>query len=232
MAPLDNYVIRPHRPFRCFFTIVVVAMLLFAGQWFWHTQLSAHQTAMEVEKNRLSGQLIDLQTRYQALNESQHSLQQAETMHQSKTEQLENRLQHLQQKVFDLNKELLFYQNITQGNISSELQVRELQLRTDSENPLLMRYRLVITQGENISEPITGTIEVSLSTEGAEGETSESTLIAEHGLNLRHVQVVEGNFEMMANAAIPDHIDVSLKQADKTLTSRNFEWRTVIAAGQ
>lgn len=231
MASLDNYVIRPHRPFRCFFTIVLVAMLLFAGQWFWHTQLSAHQTAIEVEKHRLSEQLIDLQTRYQALSDSQHSLQQAETMHQSKTEQLENRLQQLQQKVFDLNKELLFYQNITQGNISSELQVRELQLRTDSENPLLMRYRLVITQGENISEPITGNIEVSLSTEGSD-EATESTLIAEHGLNLRHVQVVEGNFEMMANAAIPDHIDVSLKQADKTLTSRSFEWRTVIAAGQ
>lgn len=231
MASLDNYVIRPHRPFRCFFTIVLVAMLLFAGQWFWHTQLSAYQTAIEVEKNRLSEQLIDLQTRYKALSESQQSLQQAETMHQSKTEQLENRLQHLQQKVFDLNKELLFYQNITQGNISSELQVRELQLRTDSENPLLMRYRLVITQGENISEPITGTIEVSMSSI-ADGETSDSTLIAEHGLNLRHVQVVEGNFEMMANAAIPDHIDVSLKQGDKTLTSRSFEWRTVIAAGQ
>jgi len=231
MASLDNYVIRPHRPFRCFLTILLVAILLFAGQWFWHTQLSAHQTALEVEKNRLSEQLIDLQTRYQALSESQHSLQQAETMHQSKTEQLENRLQQLQQKVFELNKELLFYQNITQGNISSELQVRELQLRADSENPLLMRYRVVITQGENITEPITGNIEVSLSTEG-EGETAESTMIAEHGLNLRHVQVVEGNFELMANAAIPEQIDVSLKQADRTLTSRSFEWRTVIAAGQ
>lgn len=230
MASWDNYVIRPHRPFRCFFTVFIVAILLSIGQWFWHTKFSSHQTALEIEKIQLAEQLVDLQTRYQALSESQNSLQQAETMHQSKTEQLENRLQQLQQKVFDLNKELLFYQNITQGNTTSELQVRELQLAADSDNPLLMRYRLVITQGENISEAITGAIVVSLAPD-QESKASESTMIAEHGLNLRHVQVVEGTFEMSANAAIPDQIDVRLKQGDKTLASRSFEWKTLIATG-
>lgn len=230
MALQNKYVIRPHRPFRALLIVVVLIALVVAGQWFWHTHLSAHQAALVLEKTQLQAQLTALETRYQALSESQSSLQQAETMHQSKTTQLENRLQQLQQRAIDLNKELLFYQNITQGNSSSELQVRELQLRADSENPLLMRYRLVITQGENISEPITGTLTVSLI---ADSEApGEMMLAAENGLNLRHVQVAEGTFEIAADTALPEQVSISLKQADKILTARTFDWNAVIAAGQ
>lgn len=224
MSVLQPYEIRQRRPFRCLLWILLITFLVAAGQWYYHRHISAEQAALRDANQQLSADLAELQTLYQAISQTRSSQQQLQAMHEATTAQLETRLQQLQQKVIDLNKELLFYQNVTQGIGSSELQVRELQLRADGNDKSQLRYRLVITQGDNISDPITGSVVVSLQPDAAAPEKTD--IIGEHTLNLRYVQVIEGNFTLPQTA--PAQLVVTLKQNDKSLISRAFNWQEIL----
>lgn len=224
MSALHPYEIRQRRPFRCLLWILLVASLIVFAQWYYHQHISQQQAELVAENRQLSSELAALQARYQELSQTRSSQQQLQAMHQATTSQLESRLQQLQQKVIDLNKELLFYQTVTQGTGSSELQVRDLQLRADNDDAGLLRYRLVLTQGDNISDPITGGVAVSLQADADDPKTT--VVIGEHGLNLRYVQVVEGSFTVPASA--PAQLIVTLTQKDKTLISRAFNWQEIV----
>jgi hypothetical protein len=115
-----------------------------------------------------------------------------------------------------LNKELIFYQGITQGNTSSKLQIRELKLSTNNDQPDTTNYRIVVTQGENITKPITGTIQLTLNY-----DSDKPRLISDHQLNLRHVQIVEGTLKLEDNV-IPKSITVALIQNKKNHLIRNL----------
>ncbi len=224
MSLLHPHEIRQRRPFRCLLWMVLIVLLVIAGQWYYHRHISVQQAQLQAENRQLTKALDELQTQYQALSQIRNSNEQIQAIHQATTTQLESRLQQLQQKVIDLNRELLFYQNVTQGMGSSELQVRELQLRLDSSDPAQLRYRLVLTQGDNISEPISGEVMVGLQTDA--NTPDKTDIIGEHALNLRYVQVIEGGFALPANA--PAQLVVTLTQKGKTLTKRAFNWQDIL----
>ena len=224
MSLLHPHEIRQRRPFRCMLWMAMIVLLVIVGQWYYHRHISVQQAQLLAENRQLTNNLDELQTQYQALSQIRNSNEQIQAIHQATTTQLESRLQQLQQKVIDLNRELLFYQNVTQGMGSSELQVREFQLRVDNGDPTQLRYRLVLTQGDNISEPISGEVVVSLQ---ADANTPDKTdIIGKHALNLRYVQIIEGSFALPANA--PAQVEVTLTQKGKTLTTRAFNWQDIL----
>ncbi|WP_292361303.1 MULTISPECIES: DUF6776 family protein [unclassified Methylophaga] len=202
-------------------------------QWYWFNHDSGEKARLIEHNKHLTEQVAAMKNQLMQQSESQQNQQQVQAMHQATVQQLQNRLEQLQKKVIDLDKELLFYQNITQGNSTSELQIRDLQLRPEAENPEQLRYRLVITQGKNISEPITGEVMIKLQNSEGEGEEAKTIdlNVTEHPLNLRHVQVIEGVFNL-SEISVPEQISVSLRQKDKVLISRNFDWQTDTPVGQ
>ncbi|ODN68176.1 DUF6776 family protein [Methylophaga muralis] len=232
-SPLDNYVIQPKRPLRIIFWIVVAIVITGLIQWYWFNHDSGDKARLLEQNKQMTEQLASMKVQLMQQAELMQNQQQVKAMHQATAQQLQNRLEQLQKKVIDLDKELLFYQNITQGNSSSELQIRDLQLRPDSENPEQLRYRLVITQGKNISEPITGEILIRLQNIEGEGEKAKAIElnVTEHPLNLRHVQVIEGVFNL-TELPEPEQISVDLRQKDKVLISRSFDWQIDSSIGQ
>lgn len=232
-SPLDDYVIQPKRPLRFIFWIVLAIATTGLVQWYWFNHDSGEKAQLINQSHQMRERIASLQEQLMQESEFRQNQQQIQAMHQATAEQLQNRLEQLQKKVIDLDKELLFYQNITQGNSTSDLQIRDLQLRPEIENTEQLRYRLVITQGKNISEPITGEVVISLQNSEGEGEKAKmiDLNVTEHPLNLRHVQVIEGVFNL-SELPVPEQISVSLRQKDKTLISRTFDWQTDIPVGQ
>ncbi|HAO25806.1 MAG: hypothetical protein CMH21_08180 [Methylophaga sp.] len=232
-SPLDSYVIQPKRPWRLILWIVLSVIITGLIQWYWFNHDSGEKARLIEHNKHLTEQVAAMKNQLMQQSESQQNQQQVQAMHQATVQQLQNRLEQLQKKVIDLDKELLFYQNITQGNSTSELQIRDLQLRPEAENPEQLRYRLVITQGKNISEPITGEVMIKLQNSEGEGEEAKTIdlNVTEHPLNLRHVQVIEGVFNL-SEISVPEQISVSLRQKDKVLISRNFDWQTDTPVGQ
>lgn len=222
MVTEQHYIISHRRPHQWLMAMVAAVLLSIAIQWYINRMLNTEQqeqlSGLQQQNEQLQTEILkhqqlnqDLTTR---LKDQQHML----AMHAVTDQQLQNDLKTLQNQVMELNKELLFYQNITQGTASSELQIRELQIRPIDEAEKRFHYRIVITQGKKISKSIKGDIDVYLET-----ANNEQRLINQHDLKLRHVQVLEGSIQLNENET-PTGLFIQLKQDKKTLTKRTFDW--------
>lgn len=224
------YVIHHRRPYHCLLLILLAIVITIGGVWYWSQQWRLQQTekltALQTQHEQLLVENQRLTEKNQSLLAEFEGVNQMQAMQQATDSQLQTELESVQEKLIQLNRELLFYQNITQGSISSELQVRELQLRAASEDPTVFHYRIVLTQGKKITKAIRGKVNLTL-TLGSDEETS-TRLLNEHALKIRHVQVLEGTLKLTQNEQ-PISLQVALKQGTKTLAERNFEWDATLS---
>lgn len=219
------YVIHHRRPYQCLFLIVLALAITVTAIWYWNQhwrqQQTQNLTALQSQHQQLMAENQRLTESNQTLMAELENINQMQAMQKASDSQLQTELQSLQEQLIELNKELLFYQNITQGNASSKLQVRDLHLRSVAEDPTLFNYRIVLTQGKKITKAVLGSVELSLTVKS--GEMMSSRLISEQALNIRHVQVLEGVLKLTENEQ-PISLQVTLKQKTKTLAERTFEW--------
>lgn len=219
------YVIQARRPYRCLLVLLATIITLAAAGWFWSKEWRAAQSDKLTRLQNQYEQLVSENQRLigdnQQLASQLENINQMQALQQATDSQLQTELQSMQEKIIALNKELLFYQNITQGNASSELQVRELHLRPVAEDPSSFMYRIVLTQGKRITKAIKGDVLITLNLAG-DGE-AQSRLLDQHDLKIRHVQVLEGTLKLAENER-PESLRIMLRQADKTLTERTFKW--------
>jgi len=218
----NKHIIQQHRPYRTLVLIIIVVAASSIIQWF--IQKSSNQAQqlnlveLQKENTLLSNENDALTKRIRSSEKHQSDV----NIQHATIEQLRVQLANNQEQVLTLNKEILFYQSITQGNSSSKLQIRELHLRADDIRTDIIRYRLVVTQGKKITKPITGIINIILNSES--NGTIQHHALSEHKLNLRHVQVLEGQIKISDNEK-PVTLSVNLIQKNKITLSRTFDWQ-------
>lgn len=233
MSSLKKHVIKQPKPLRWLGFILTIIAVTFAIQWYVNQNSSLAQLQqikqLSQQQQDLEQQLQDQISQNQQINETNTELQRVQTeqqqhlaIQQATDQQLQQQLVELQNKVISLNKELLFYQTITQGTTSSKLQVREFQLSRDGASIDSYRYRVVITQGQKISKALTGTVNISINS--THDGNKEIITLKEHTLNLRHVQVIEGQLKIADNIE-PETVTVTIKQKKKAATSKTFDWQ-------
>jgi regulator of replication initiation timing len=219
------YVIQARTPYRCLLVLLATIITLVIAGWFWSKEWRTAQSDKLISLQNQYEQLVSENQRLtgenQQLASQLENINQMQALQQATDSQLQTELQSMQEQIIALNKELLFYQNITQGNASSELQVRELHLRPVADDPASFLYRIVLTQGKRITKAIKGDVLITLNLAG-DGE-AQSRLLDQHDLKIRHVQVLEGTLKLAENER-PESIRIMLRQADKTLTERTFKW--------
>jgi tetrahydromethanopterin S-methyltransferase subunit B len=223
-------IISEPKPLRTAVIIACLLLLTIAAQWLYN---QGHNKTLFTQVDELETKISELQSAHQSLQqalnkttqekrslEQQLSEQQQTNIIQQGTEQqLQLQLNDLQTQVMTLKKELMFYQNITQGTSSSKLQVRETFI-TETELPDVYRYRIVITQGKKVSKPLTGKILLTLNS----GQEDNNIDIAEHDLNLRHIQVIEGHITV-TETVTPEAIDIKITQGKKTRLNETVQWQ-------
>ncbi|NOQ81011.1 MAG: hypothetical protein GQ548_00620 [Methylophaga sp.] len=233
MSSLAKHVIHQPKPYRCLLIVAVTIVITILIQWFLIKENSEHRQKELInvqqkvdsftQENRIQDktiQQLELENKQLLTKNAEH--QSGIAIQQATVQQLQLQLTELQQQVMSLNKDLFFYQSITQGNSSSKLQIRELHLRADDIRTDIIRYRVVITQGKKINKPITGTIKITLNSDN-NGIIEQQTL-EQHKLNLRHVQVLEGQIKIADNTK-PLTLTVDLIQNKKTTLSQTFDWQ-------
>jgi hypothetical protein len=227
MSSLDKYVIHQPKPYRLAIVILIAVIITATSVWFLlkEDSISLQQNLNYLQQNlnlsrqntqQLSDERLDLREQNQQLNDTTSLQLQELNIQQATVDHLQQQLVELQDQVIKLNKELLFYQNITQGATSTELQIRELHLTADTKQSDIIHYRLVITQGQNITKPITGLVSINIDT--------DPTVISEQQLNLRYVQLIEGRLKLAENSQ-PKLITITIKPAKKSKLSRTFDWQ-------
>jgi len=227
MSSLDKYVIHKAKPFRLTIFILISIIITAISVWYFlrEDSVSLQQNLHFLQQNlnlsrqntqQLSDERLDLREQNKLLNNTTNIQLQELNIQQATVEQLQQQLVDLQDQVITLNKELLFYQNITQGVTSTDLQIRELHLTADADQSDIIRYRLVITQGKNITKPMTGLMSITID--------KDPTVMSKQPLNLRYVQLIEGRFKVADSSHIKS-ITINITQAKKSKISRTFDWQ-------
>jgi hypothetical protein len=227
MSSLDKYVIHQAKPFRLAILILIAVAITAASVWYYlkDDSTSLQENLIFLEKNlnlsrqnsqQLSDESLDLREQNRQLNDTTSIQLQELNIQQATVDQLQQQIVDLQDQVITLNKELMFYQNITQGATSTELQIRELHLTADAEQADVIHYRLVITQGKNIAKPVTGSVVITVD--------KNKKALTEQPLNLRYVQLIEGRLTV-ADSSQKKSITVTIMQDKKPKLSRTFDWQ-------
>ncbi|MEC9313911.1 MAG: DUF6776 family protein, partial [Pseudomonadota bacterium] len=192
------YVIHPRRPYRCLLLVLLgialTAVVIIAWGQQWQQKQLEKLSGLQSQHQQMLAENQRLTEENRLLQEQLLGINQMQALQEATDSQLQTELELLQNRVIELNKELLFYQNITQGDASSELQVRELHLRQVVDDPSSYLYRIVLTQGKRITKSIKGDVLITLNLEG-NGE-AQSRLVETQALNIRHVQVLEGTLKL------------------------------------
>ena len=225
MSPFAKHVIHQHQPLRWALIITGVVLITAISIWLYlkpTAQLRLQYRILQQQHQQLTTDNQKLTEQNQQLTKKFAPQQQILAIQKARDTQLQSQLNELQSEVVHLNKELMFYQNITQGSSSSKLQIRELDLRASDSQSDMVDYRLVITQSKKISKPLTGVVTITLNSQN--NAENEQLVLGEYQLNLRHVQVFEGQIQLADNS-VPESISVTLKQAKKKTLSRTFDWK-------
>jgi len=209
--------------------LVVVAIIIWVYRQQTTGELSNKVSMLTQQNTELHSQNTTLTTQYNDLiNDTRHQ-QQTEAIQKATNTELLQQLTELQDNVIELNKELNFYQNITQGSATSKLQIRELKVIADSKKADQFHYRLVMSQGKKITKPITG--QLSITVVGQVDKKPETIKANQHQLKLRHVQVFTGQIKLAENMA-PKSIKITLIQNKKTTLSRTLDWNVTTSPTQ
>ncbi len=226
MPSVAKFIVRQHRPYFYVTILVVSVALTFLIQRYIYLKETQIQQQKIKEYQQLDDLYQQLRTKNEEMNEyiSQSDAQLEGNkyeldLQESTIQQLEQQLSQQQEQLATLNKELLFYEGLTQGDRPNKLQIRELHLRSDVANTDIVHYQLVITQGKKINQALTGTIEMI----GNMAQDKTITL-AEHPLNLRHVQLIEGQIKIIDHNK-PKSLTITIKQKNKILLSQSFDWQ-------
>ena len=209
--------------------LIVIALIIWLYRQQTTGELSDKIATLEQENSQLLAYKKSLTEQHENVTEQLLSEQQAAAVQKVTNAKLLQRLNTLQDSVIELNKELSFYQNITQGTATSKLHVRELNITTDSKQSNHYHYQLVISQGKKISKPIEGQLTLSLI--GKVGQDTKTLNINEHQLKLRHVQVFNGQIKLPENIE-PKSIKISLIQKKKTTLSKTIDWQVTTSPTQ
>jgi len=226
LPSVAKFIVRQHRPYFYVTILVVSVALTFLIQRYIYLKETQIQQQKIKEYQQLDDLYQQLRTKNEEMNEyiSQSDAQLEGNkyeldLQESTIQQLEQQLSQQQEQLATLNKELLFYEGLTQGDRPNKLQIRELHLRSDVANTDIVHYQLVITQGKKINQALTGTIEMI----GNMAQDKTITL-AEHPLNLRHVQLIEGQIKIIDHNK-PKSLTITIKQKNKILLSQSFDWQ-------
>lgn len=229
MSVFNTFTIGQHRPHYAVALVVISVVLTFLIQRYAYLKTTQVQQQQIKQYQQLDDAYQSLRTDNKELsdtlilrNTSTDSQKYELAIQQATILKLEQQLSTLQKQLTSLNKELVFYQTITQGDRPQKLQIRELELRADSADPTLVHYRLIITQGAKINQALTGTIEIIVN--AIQHQTSESVLVAAHPLQLRHVQLIEGQIKL-TEKTMPKTITIAIIQNGKELLTQLVNWQ-------
>jgi hypothetical protein len=202
--------------------LIVIAIIV----WIYRQQTAGELftliTVLEQENHQIKEHNIKLTAQKKALTTDKINQQQALAIQKATNNELLQQLNELHDNALEIDKELSFYQNITQGRATSKLQVRELKITTDTEKTDQFNYRLVISQGKKITKPLNGKLTVSLTADI--DKQSKVIKLNEHQLKLRHVQVFNGQINLTDDME-PKSIKITLIQNKKTTLSKTIDWK-------
>jgi|TARA_B100000929_G_scaffold286492_1_gene271728 hypothetical protein len=232
-----KHIVKKNPRFRPTHYVIFFTIVVFVAIWYLYdnprfnairTQLSqAHDI------NLLLGENLNLKKQNKELRKQILKLERLANVDNETSIRLQNEIKSLQDKVFNLRRELTFYQGIiTASSYSRGLNIQGLHIEATHKKGFF-KYKLVLTnigKSDKVAE-----VSVDMTVEGSDKSgfrtlgLNKISAGAEHKdiIKIRNFERVEGNLNL-PDGFEPLRVLVDLKQHDgeKLRLHRVFEWRT------
>lgn len=200
--------------------LITLALAVSTYRYLSKDGLAGTLLAVKQENLTLHRHNSQLEAQRKELIEDSLNQQQQMALQQATATELQSQLTELQNNIITLRQELDFYQNITQGQTTSKLHVRELRITADKLKEGY-QYQLVLSQGKKISQPLKGKIKLTLNGQIAGKDATQH--IGEHALKLKHVQILQGQIQLDADF-IPSSVNISITDKNKKRLNTTLDW--------
>ena len=214
------------------FTVVIITLI-----WYLHDNpyLNAikKQLSQAHDINILLNENISLKKQTKKLSEENLKIGHLSNVDNETSIRLQNELKSLQEQIFNLRKELTFYQGIiTASSYSNGLNIQGLHIETTYRKDFF-NYKLVLTnigKSDKVAE-----VSIDMKVEGNDKSGFRTLKLNEissgvehkHRIKIRNFKRVEGSFKI-PDGFQPLRVMIDLKQHDgeKLRLHRVFEWQT------
>lgn len=214
-----------------FFTIVIITTIFYLHD---NPRLNAIRTQLSQahDINTLLNENIDLREQKKELSEKNMKLMLLADVDNETSVKLQNQIKSLQEQIFNLTRELKFYQGIiTASSYSNGLNIQGLHIETTQKKGFF-RYKLVLTnigKSDKVAE-----VSVDMKVEGSDNSGFRTLKLNDissgteykNRIKIRNFERIEGNFNM-PDGFEPLRVLVDLKQhgGEKLRLHRVFEWQ-------
>ena len=214
------------------FTVVIITLI-----WYLHDNpyLNAikKQLSQAHDINILLNENISLKKHTKKLSEENLKIGHLSNVDNETSIRLQNELKSLQEQIFNLRKELTFYQGIiTASSYSNGLNIQGLHIETTYKKDFF-NYKLVLTnigKSDKVAE-----VSINMKVEGKDKSGFRTLKLNEISsgveykdrIKIRNFKRVEGSFKI-PDGFQPLRVMIDLKQHDgeKLRLHRVFEWQT------
>ena len=234
---MPKHIVKKNPRFRLTHYIVFFTIVIFFTIWYlydnprfnaFRTQLSdAHDISL------LLSQKLDLEKQNKELKEQILKLEYLANVDNETSIRLQNEIKSLQDRVFNLRRELTFYQGIiTASSYSRGLNIQGLHIEATRKKGFF-KYKLVLTnigKSDKVTE-----VTIDMMVEGTDKSGFRTLRLSEVSsggaykctIKIRNFERVEGNLNL-PDGFEPLRVYVDLKQHDgeKLKLHRVFEWHT------
>ena len=234
---MPKHIVKKNPRFRLTHYIVFFTIVIFFTIWYlydnprfnaFRTQLSdAHDISL------LLSQKLDLEKQNKELKEQILKLEYLANVDNETSIRLQNEIKSLQDRVFNLRRELTFYQGIiTASSYSRGLNIQGLHIEATRKKGFF-KYKLVLTnigKSDKVTE-----VTIDMMVEGTDKSGFRTLILSEVSsggvykcnIKIRNFERVEGNLNL-PDGFEPLRVYVDLKQHDgeKLKLHRVFEWHT------
>ena len=234
---MAKLIVKKHSRLRPIHYAIFFGVVFSVIGWYFYDNPQLQSLRMQLTQahdiNKLSIANYELEERNTDLDKQILKMERLANLDNDTSIRLQNEIKSLQEQVFNLRRELIFYQGIITGSsYSTGLNIQGLHIETTRKKNFF-KYKLVLTnidKSDKVSE-----VTVSMSVEGSDKSGFRSLPMKDFVSGIernRKIKVagferLEGNFDL-PDGFEPLRVLVDLKQHDgeKLRLRRAFEWYT------
>ena len=236
---MGHLIIKQGRPYQIMVAIVLLTIMLATSVWFLldesHWAFIKARVALGQETKRLWEENRNLEQENQRLNERIIMLERATQIDNQAAADVHEEMKRLQDEIYKLKEELVFYQGIVTTSGSAEglkIQAMHVEKLPDEHN---YHFKLILTHISKDDIVAEGTIEILL--EGVQAGTARELNITgvmlqaplDLSFKFRNFKRLEGTM-VLPEGFIPRRINVILQPKDPKLSTikKVFNWSEMI----
>lgn len=236
---MAHLIIKRGRPFQIFVTVVVLSLLLSSTIWFLldesHRAFVVSRVALGQETRRLAMENHKLHEKVRRLEEQVVILERAAQVDQQAAANVHEQMKALQDDIYRLKEELVFYQGVVSATGSSDgLRIQSMRVVPLPE-PRNYHFKLILTHVAKDDIVAEGTIDILL--EGMEGKIPRELKFADIGIGsdldlsfkFKNFKRIEGNL-ILPDGFTPHRVNIRLQPKNSRYSSvkKMFNWSEMV----